>query len=97
MSKVVDLERVRMQRLADELMPFIAEAFAGQGIYKVGVADVENVDRWRRAAKACARKLGVTARTSLSTDGASVWIVDTSPATLPERVRAARSIDYLLR
>ena len=97
MAKVVDIERVRVDRLADELLPAIRDAFAGPGIYKVATADIEGVDRWRRAARACARQLGVSCSTAVSTDGAFVWIVDTSPVTFPEQVRAARAIVQAFR
>jgi len=87
-AKVVDIERVRVDRLADELLPAIREAFAGPGMLKVSTADVDDVDRWRRAARACARRIGVPARTAVSTDGSSVWIVDESP---PSSSRSARN------
>ncbi|MEW6154539.1 MAG: hypothetical protein AB1673_11215 [Actinomycetota bacterium] len=41
MAKVVDIERVRVDRLADELLAAIRDAFAGPGIYKVSTAEVE--------------------------------------------------------
>jgi hypothetical protein len=95
-AKVVDIERIRVDRLADELLPAIREAFAGPGIYKAATADIEDVERWRRAARGCARKLGVSCSTSVSADGSFVWIVDTSPVTFPDQVRARRAIDTLL-
>ena len=95
MAKVVDIERVRVDRLADELLAAIRDAFAGPGIYKVSTADVEDVERWRRAARACARQLGVTCSTSVSADGSFVWIVDTSPVAFPDQVRARRALDRL--
>ena len=95
MAKVVDIERVRVERLAEDLLPAIRDAFAGPGIYKDSTADIEDVERWRRAARACARKLGVSCSTSVSADGTFVWIVDTSPVTFPEQVRARRSIGEL--
>ena len=95
MAKVVDIERVRVDRLAADLLPAIRDAFAGPGLYKVSTAGIEDVDRWRRAARACARQLGVSCSTSVSADGSFVWIVDTSPVTFPEQVSARRSIDQL--
>jgi hypothetical protein len=92
-AKVVDIQRVRVERLATELLPSIRDAFAGPGMLKVSTADIEDVDRWRRAARACARQLGVTCSTSVSADGSFVWIVDTSPVTFPEQERARRTID----
>ena len=55
MAKVVDIERVRVDRLAADLLPAIRDAFAGPGIYQVSTAGIDVVDRWRRAARACAR------------------------------------------
>ncbi len=95
MAKVVDIERVRVDRLAADLLPAIRDAFAGPGIYKAPTAGIEDVERWRRAARACARQLGVSCSTSVSADGSFVWIVDTSPVTFPDQVRARRSIDRL--
>lgn len=97
MAKVVDIERVRVDRLADHLLPLIRDAFAGPGMLKVSTADIEDVDRWRRAARACARQLAVTCSTSVSADGSFVWVVDTSPVTFPDQVRARRTIDQFLR
>jgi hypothetical protein len=96
-AKVVDIERVRVGRLAADLLPAIRDAFDGPGIYKVRTDAVDDVARWRRAARACARKLGVSCSTSVSADGAFVWIVDTSPVTFPGQVRARQSIDHLFR
>lgn len=92
MAKVVDIERVRVDRLAADLLSAIRDAFDGPGMLKVSTADIEDVGRWRRAARACARQVGVSCSTSVSSDGSFVWIVDTSPVTFPEQVRACRSI-----
>ena len=97
MAKVVDIERVRVDRLAAELLPAIRDAFAGPGMLKFSTADIEDVDRWRRAARACARRLGVRARTALSADGGSVWIVDESPPTITQRARYDQAFEGLLR
>lgn len=97
MAKVVDIERVRVDRLAAELLPAIRDAFAGAGMLKVSTADIEDVDRWRRAARACARRIGVPARTAVSADGSSVWIVDESPPSITQRARSTRAFDDLLR
>lgn len=95
MSRVTDIERVRVDRLAAELLPVIRDAFAGPGIYKVATDGVEDVGRWRRAARSCARQLGVSCETSVSADGAFVWVVDTSPVTFPDQVRERRAITAL--
>jgi hypothetical protein len=96
-AKVVDIERVRVDRLAAELLPAIRDAFAGPGIYKASTAEIEDVERWRRAARACARRLGVRARTAVSADGGAVWIVDESPPSIAQRARAPEQISDLLR
>lgn len=96
MAEVVDIERVRVDRLAAELLPVIRDAFAGPGMLKVSTADIDDVDRWRRSARACARTLGVTCSTSVSADGSFVWIVDTSPVTFPDQVRERHAITTLL-
>jgi hypothetical protein len=95
-AKVVDIERVRVDRLAADLLPAIRDAFAGPGMLKVSTADVEDVERWRRAARSCARQLGVTCSTSVSADGSFVWIVDTSPVTFPDQVQLRRAVTTLL-
>lgn len=95
MAKVVDIERVRVDRLADELLPAIRDAFAGPGMYRVATADIEDVDRWRRAARLCARQIGVSCSTSVSADGSFVWIVDESPPSISQRARAERISETL--
>jgi len=96
-SKVVDIERVWVDRLAADLLLAIRDGFAGPGMYNLAIGGIGDAGRWRRAARACARKLGVCCSTSVSADGAVVWVVDTSLVMLPDHVRARRSIDNLLR
>ena len=52
MAKVVDIERVKVDRLVADLLPAIRHAFAGPGIYKASTAGLDDVERWRRAARA---------------------------------------------
>jgi len=94
-AKVVDIERVRVDRLAEDLLPMVRDAFAGPGMLKVSTADIEDVDRWRRAARSCARQLGVSCSTSVSADGAFVWIVDESPPSIIQRAHSTRAINDL--
>lgn len=72
MAKVVDIERVRVDRLAADLLPPIRDAFAGPGMSKVSTAEIEDVERWRRAARACARQRGVSCSTAVAADGSFV-------------------------
>ncbi|KAA0233131.1 MAG: hypothetical protein EDR02_14475 [Actinobacteria bacterium] len=95
MAKVVDIERVRVDRLADELLPLVRDAFAGPGMLKVSTDDIEDVERWRRAARACARRLGVSCSTSVSADRTFVWIVDESPPSIIQRAHSPRAINDL--
>ncbi len=97
MGRVVDIERVKLDRLADELLPAIRVAFAGQGVYRMSTVGIDDVARWRRAARACARELGLRCSTGVSADGSFVWIVDTSPATFQQQVRARRIMAELSR
>ncbi|HET7490126.1 MAG TPA: hypothetical protein VFJ85_19535 [Acidimicrobiales bacterium] len=95
MAKVVDIEGVRVDRLAADLLPAIPQSLRWAGMLKVSNADIDDIARWRRAARACARSLGVSCSTSVSADGSFVWVVDTSPVTFPDQVRERRTIDQL--
>jgi len=76
---VVDLERARVEALARELVGALQRA--GQGVLVVDVSTVEDVDRWRRAARRAGRLLGIHVRTGLSYDGRCVWMVDVTSAS----------------
>lgn len=65
MAKVVDLERQRVEQLARELVPILRER--RQIIRRV--ADVENVERFRRAGRCAGRLLGVPVRTGVNDHG----------------------------
>jgi hypothetical protein len=69
MARVTDLERQRVERLAADLAPVLR----AEGAVIVKVADVESVDRWRRAARRAGRLLGWSIRTGKSHDGTTVW------------------------
>jgi hypothetical protein len=66
---VVDIEAVRIERIANELV----EHLRANGSVKAALADVEDVDRWRRGARRAARELGWRIRTGVSSE--SVWAV----------------------
>ncbi len=94
MGQVVDLERRRVEDLARELLPLFQE----RGTIAVATADVEDVERWRRAARRAGRLLGWRMRTGV-VDGAMVWAgSDDFPVTDEWRREAAQrmmaALDY---
>jgi hypothetical protein len=62
-GRVVDLEEARVERLAEEIAGQL-QAYGGS-ILRLGT-DVEDVERWRRAARRAGRQLGVSIRTGVS-------------------------------
>lgn len=60
-ATVVDLRRRRIERLADELEPFLRRGHA-----VVEVDRVPSADEWRAAARLAARRNGWQVRTGLS-------------------------------
>ena len=66
---VVDIEAVRVERLANEL----ADNLASAGAVHAAAVDVDDVDRWRRAARRAGRLLGWRIRTGVS--AGRVWAV----------------------
>lgn len=92
MPNVVDLDAVKLARLEQELEGPMLAGIARRGVYSAAVADLDDVDRWRRAARNIARRHDLRIRTGVATDGATVWVVDNRPATELERQDAARRI-----
>ena len=74
-GQVIDLEHVRVSRLAAEVADQIR---SGQGSVVRMAADVGDVERWRRAVRCAGRLLGVPVRTGVAPDGERVWAVDNS-------------------
>lgn len=72
-GRVVELERARVERLADEIA---GQLVAGRGSVVRSSDAVDDVDRWRRAARRAGRILGVPVRTGVSFDRSRVWAVD---------------------
>ena len=68
MGRVVDLERTKVEALARALMP----ALRDRGSIAADVAGLEDVERWRRAARRAGRLLGWRVRTGVTADGAQV-------------------------
>ncbi len=95
--KVSDLERQRVKRLADELLPDLVAGIAKRRVYSVAVADLEDVDLWRRAARKVARDAGIPIRTGFSPDGERLWVIDNRPVTELEQQVTAKRLDDLYR
>lgn len=94
MRKTVDIEAGRVARLAKDLLPVFRE----RGALVQRIANVENVDRWRAAARKAGHDLGWRVRTGVSNDGSTVWAVsdDYEPPPGSER-RAVEVIGRALR
>ncbi len=95
MGRVVDLERERVEALARELAPMLRE----RGSLMADTADLDDVERWRAAARRAGRLLGWRVRTGVVAEGTRVWASsDDFPVTdewrreAAERVMAA--LDY---
>jgi hypothetical protein len=72
---VIDLQGVRLERLATEIANQLRAA--GGAVTRRSEV-VGDVDRWRRAARRAGRLLDVPVRTGVSIDGSKVWVVDES-------------------
>jgi hypothetical protein len=67
---VVDLQRVRVSRLADRIAPVLAV-----GHVFARTADLHSVDDWRAAARRAGRNGGWRIRTGTTRDAKCVWAV----------------------
>lgn len=92
---VVDFERARVERLARELTPYLRDE---HGQLAVRVAEVDDLDRWRRAARRAGRLVGGKVATGVSRDGSTLWAVRTDGEVTPaQRAEAARVMQAVLR
>ena len=92
--RVVDLERARVERLAHELVPHLRGEL---GQLVVRVTEVEDVDRWRRAARRAGRLVGGKVATGVSRDGSTLWAVRTDGEVTPaQQAEAARVMQAIL-
>ncbi len=66
---VVDIEAVRVERLAQHLI----EGLRARGSVQAALEHVDDVERWRRAARRAGRALGWHIRTGVSAE--RVWAV----------------------
>ena len=92
MGEVVDIERRKVEALAVNMAPILRE----QGALVVDTAELESVERWRKAARRAGRLLNVPVRTGLIADGARVWAATDGEVTEHERREAARRVGELL-
>lgn len=74
MARVTDLERTRVDRLTRQLADRLRAS--GRRYLMDGVEHVEDVDRWRKAARRAGRLLGWKVRTGVTPDGRRVWVTD---------------------
>lgn len=90
-SAVIDLELVRVARMAKELVPDLEVG----GIVRAAVEELDDVERWRRAARRAGRSLGWRIRTGVSAGW--VWAVseDWEPPPGADR-EAARLFSALI-
>src|SRR5436853_544827 len=69
---VHDLERARVEALARELARTFRKS--SRGWLLADTAELEDVERWRRAARRAGRLLGIHIRTGITHDGLRVWM-----------------------
>lgn len=71
MTKAIPIEQGRVAALARTLRPELERS----GEVLAWTADLDDVDRWRAAARQAARDMGSRVRTFVSDDGRAVWAV----------------------
>lgn len=74
MGKVVDLERLKVDKLADQIEGQLATLPPMSHLH-VPLSEVEDPERWRRAARLAAHRLGWRVATGVSRHG-FVWLTD---------------------
>jgi hypothetical protein len=89
---VIKLESRVIDRIARELSPVLAD----RGIVTANVAEIENVERWRKASRRAGRQLGYPVRTAVSTDGTMVWAVVERRVQSGEQAEAANQVTTLI-
>lgn len=92
-GKVVDLEERKARALADHLLPVLRD----RGSLLVDAADIEDCERWRRAARIAGRRLGVRVRTGVTGGGERVWAASLDHEVSEAEMRqAGLAMDALL-
>ncbi len=89
---VTNFDHKVVDRLAHELAP----ALDDRGIVVAKVTEVDNVERWRKAARRAGRLLRLPVRTAISTDGATVWAVLERPVQPGEQADAANRVATMI-
>ena len=89
---VVNLERRTVERLALELEPRLKES----GTLVADVGEVQDLERWRKAARMAGRSLGQPVRTMVSSDGSTVFAFLNGPVEPGERAEAANRVANFL-
>ena len=84
MAKVVDLERRKVDKLADQIERQLA-GLPPMSHLLVPITEVEDPQRWRRAARLAAHRLGWRVATGVSRHG-FVWLTDMIPEDTNRRV-----------
>ena len=88
---VVDLENVRVRRAAQQL----AEDLQVSGVARIALDDVDDIDRWRRAARRAGRDRGWRIRTGVSAGWAWAVSEEWQPGPGADR-RAAHLVGSLI-
>jgi hypothetical protein len=92
-GRVVDLERERVEVLAHQLLPVLRE----RGSVIANTFDLDDIERWRRAARRAGRMLGWRVRTGLLANGARVWATSEDwPIPPGAGKEAAEQVDELV-
>ncbi len=89
---VINLEEKVLESIAGRLAPVLAD----QGIVTANLAEVDSVERWRKAARRAGRQLGYPVRTVVSTDGTMVWAVLERPVEPGEQADAANRVATMI-
>jgi hypothetical protein len=94
MPRAVDIESARVDRLARELAPTIR----ARGSVVRAIDELENVERWRAAARRAGRSIGWRIRTGITNAGTHVYAVsDDYPVPPEDERRASDAIARALR
>ncbi len=89
---VTNFDHKVVDRLAHELAP----ALDDRGIVVAKVTEVDNVERWRKAARRAGRLLRLPVRTAISSDGTTVWAVLERPVQPGEQADAANRVATMI-
>jgi hypothetical protein len=80
-ARVHDLEQARVDQLARRIAPDLAAQ--SNHVLVVDVHELDDADRWCRAASRASEILGLRALTGISNDGTLVWVWAPRPSAIP--------------